>query len=304
MRVFITGGTGLVGSRLIRRLRQRGDEVVLLSRKPSTGPADPGVLRVVGDPVTQGPWMDAVADCDAVVNLAGENLFAKRWNAEFKQSLVKSRVDSTRHVVEALKRSPRPNRVLVSASAIGIYGPHEDDELTEISRSGADFLARLCVDWERAAREAEAVARLVLLRIGVVLDTKGGALGQMLTPFKMGVGGPVGSGKQYMSWIHHDDLLGLFLHALDQAAVAGPMNGTAPMPVTNRAFSTALGKALGRPSFLPTPAFALKLMLGEVADVVTSGARVLPQKALDTGYRFRFADIDSALKDLLAKGET
>ena len=159
MRVFITGGTGLVGSRLIRRLRQRGDEVVLLSRRPPTGPADPGVLGVVGDPALAGPWMDAVADCDAVVNLVGENIFARRWNAEFKETLRKSRIDSTRNVVQAMKRSNRPGRVLVSASAIGYYGPHGDEELTEASPPGADFLAQACVEWEQAARAAESVAR-------------------------------------------------------------------------------------------------------------------------------------------------
>ena len=299
MRVFVTGGTGLVGSRLIRRLRQRGDEVVLLSRKPATGPSDPGVLGVVGDPRTTGPWMDAVADCDAVVNLVGENLFAKRWSPEFKETMLKSRIDSTRNVVQAMKRSNRPHRVLVSGSAIGIYGPHGDEELTETGPAATDFLGKLCVDWEQAAREAEPVARVVLLRTGVVLDPKGGALAQMLPPFKMFIGGPVGSGKQYMSWIHHEDLGGLILHSLDQAAVAGPMNGTAPAPVTNREFSTALGKALGRPSFLPTPAFALKLMLGEVADVVTNGQRVMPRKALETGYRFQYTEVGAALADLL-----
>ena len=185
--------------------------------------------------------MDAVADCDAVVNLVGENIFGQAAGpTEVKESLVRSRVDSTRNVVEAMKRSTRPNRVLVSASAIGYYGPHGDEELTEASSpAGTDFLAKLCVDWEQAARGAEALARVVLLRIGVVLDPKGGALAQMLTPFKMFVGGPVGSGKQYMSWIHHDDLVGLILHGLDQSAISGPMNGSAPTPVTNRAFSTA-----------------------------------------------------------------
>ncbi|HEX3313788.1 MAG TPA: NAD-dependent epimerase/dehydratase family protein, partial [Gemmataceae bacterium] len=149
MRFFVTGGTGLVGSRLIRRLRQRGDEVVLLSRRPATGPSDPGVLGVVGDPGTTGPWMDAVGDCDAVVNLVGENIFAKRWSDEFKETMRKSRVDSTRNVVQAMKRSTRPNRVLVSASAIGYYGPHGDEELTETSPPGSDYLARCCVEWEQ-----------------------------------------------------------------------------------------------------------------------------------------------------------
>ena len=304
MRVFVTGGTGLVGSRLIRRLRQRGDEVVLRCRAsrrpaPALSPASSASLAIPGRQATG--WTPSARQLRrGSGNLVGENIFAKRWSAEFKETLRNSRIDSTRNVVEAMNRRRGPNRVLVSASAIGIYGPRGDEERTEAAPAGTDFLAKLCVDWEQAARKAESVARVALVRIGVVLDAKGGALGQMLTPFKMFVGGPVGSGKQFMSWIHHDDLVGLILHALDQNAIAGPMNGTAPAPVTNREFSTALGKALGRPSFLPTPTFAIRLMLGEVAEVVTNGARVMPRKALETGYRFRFAEIGTALKDLLS----
>jgi uncharacterized protein (TIGR01777 family) len=305
MRVFVTGGTGMVGSRIVPRLLQRGDTVVLLSRRPEAARRQFGGCTVVaGDPALAGPWTDTLADCDAVIHLAGENLFARRWNDAFKKVLRDSRVVSTQNVVEALARRPRnPDgspKVLLNASAIGYYGPHQDEELTEDSPPGDDFLARLCVEWEQAARGAEGQgARLALVRIGVVLGKESGALSKLLTPFRMGVGGPVGSGRQWMSWIHQDDLAGLFVFLLENAAAAGPVNGTAPQPVTNRDFSRALGRALHRPAFLPTPRFGLRLLLGEVADVVATGQRVLPKRALELGYGFRFPTIDEALKDLL-----
>jgi uncharacterized protein len=307
MRVFITGGTGLVGTRLIHRLRQRQDAVVVLTRRPEAArqKLDPACDIVAGDPMQAGDWMQAVAPCDAVINLAGENIFAHRWNSKFKELLRDSRVKSTDHVVQALGRNPktadgRP-KVLVNASAIGFYGPHGDEELTEDNPPGDDELARLCVDWEKAARAAEPLGvRVAIVRIGVVLDRAGGALQQMLTPFKLFVGGPVGSGKQYMSWIHHDDLVGILLTALDQPQATGPINGSAPNPVTNKEFSRALGRALHRPSFLPTPRFMLRVMLGQVADVVTTGQRVLPRRALELAYAFKFPNIDAALQDVLA----
>jgi uncharacterized protein (TIGR01777 family) len=307
MRIFLMGGTGLVGSRLVRRLLERNDRIVLLTRRPDAARqkwADACTV-VEGDPMQAGPWMSAVDDCDAVVNLVGEGVFNRRWRAKFKQLLHDSRVQSTEHVVQALARNPRTAagapKTLVNASAVGYYGPHGDEEVTEDTPPGDDILARLCIDWEKAAGAALAHGvRLVLLRIGVVLDREGGALRQMLTPFKLFVGGPVGSGRQVVSWIHHDDLVGLILLALDNAQASGPLNGTAPNPVTNKALAKALGRALGRPSFLPMPKFMLRLMLGQVASLVTTGQRVLPRKALQLGYAFKFPDIDAALKDILA----
>lgn len=306
MRMFLMGGTGLVGTRLIRRLLDRNDQVVLLTRRPDVARqkwADQCTI-VQGDPVQPGPWQDAVAECDGVVNLVGEGIFNRRWSAPFKEVLRDSRVKSTDHVVQALTRAPRTAhgtpKVLVNASAVGYYGPHGDEELTEESAPGNDVMASLCVDWERAARAVEAAGvRLVIVRIGVVLDKEGGALQQMMTPFKMFVGGPVGSGRQWISWIHHEDLVGLILQALDRPHEAGPVNGTAPQPLTNRDFSKALGRALGRPSFMPTPKFMLRVVLGEVANVVTTGQRVLPKKALAEGYRFKFPEIDGALRYVL-----
>ena len=250
-------------------------------------------------------WMDSVAECDAVINLAGENIFARRWNDEFKALLRDSRVKSTENVVHALTKHPRTApgsaKVLVNASAIGYYGPAGDEELTEDSPPGNDTLARVCIEWENAARAAEAHGvRVAMVRVGVVLDTEGGALKQMLTPFKLFVGGKVGSGKQYVGWIHRDDIVGVFLLALDNADASGPINGTAPNPVTNKEFSKALGRALHRPSVMPTPAFGLRLMLGEVAEVVRTGQRVLPKRALALGYSFQFPEIDAALTNILA----
>jgi hypothetical protein len=192
--------------------------------------------------------------------------------------------------------------VLVSASAIGYYGPHDDEEMTEESPGGTDFLARVCIDWEKAAQPATVHGvRLVLLRTGVVLDKAGGALAKMLTPFKMCVGGPIGSGKQWMSWIHNEDEVGLILFAIDHPEINGPLNAVAPRPVTNKDFGHALGKVLGRPSFMPTPAFALRVMLGESAQIITKGQKVLPKKALAAGYAFKFPEVEAALRDLLVK---
>jgi uncharacterized protein (TIGR01777 family) len=306
MRVFVTGGTGLIGTHLLRRLRERGDNVVLLSRRPAAARerVAPEDKVIEGDPMKPGPWMDAVADCDAVIHLAGENIFGQRWSTDFKTLLRDSRVQSTELVVQALAKNPRAAsgnaKVLVNASAIGYYGPRGDEEIAEDAAAGNDLLARVCVDWEQAARKAEALGvRVVVVRVGVVLDKAGGALAALLTPFKLFVGGPVGSGKQWMSWIHYEDIVGLILLSLDHVNAHGPLNGTAPQPVTNKEFSKALGRALHRPSFLPTPVFALKLMLGEVADVVATGQRVAPKQALALGYQFKFPSIDAALGDIL-----
>lgn len=305
MRVFIAGGTGLIGTRLIRRLRARQDQVVLLTRRPAVAREKFGDCTVVeGDPMQAGAWMDAVNDCDGAINLTGEGIFNRRWNEAFKALLRDSRIKSTEHVVQALGKNPRTAagsaKVLVNASAIGFYGPHGDEELTEDSPAGNDTLAHLSVDWEKAAHQAEGNGvRVAIVRVGVVLDKNGGALAKMLPPFKFGAGGPVGSGKQWMSWIHHEDMVGILLLALDHAEAKGPLNGTAPNPVTNKEFGHALGRVLHRPSFMPTPALALRVMLGGVAEVVTNGQRVLPRKALALGYAFQFPEIEGALRNVL-----
>lgn len=307
MRVFITGGTGLIGTKLIKRLRQRQDEVVLLTRSASKARQSmPDCTIVEGDPTQPGPWMDAAAESDAVINLAGENIFAKRWNEEFKKAMRDSRLKATEHVVQAMARNPRrasgEPKVLVNASAVGYYGAHGDEEIDESHSPSNDVLAQICVDWENTARGVEKHGvRLAILRIGVVLDKDGGALAQLLTPFKLGVGGRAGSGKQWMPWIHHADVVGLFLFALDTSAAQGPINATAPNPVTNSEFTRALGQALHRPTVMPIPGFALKVRFGEVASVVLEGQRVVPKRALELGYAFLFPTIDAALADILQK---
>jgi uncharacterized protein (TIGR01777 family) len=308
MHIFVTGGTGLVGNRLIETLLKRGDSVSMLTRRPEVAKAKWGerCTIVPGDPAKAGPWMDAVKECDGVVNLAGEGIFNRRWSDDFKKQMYDSRILGTQNVVKALTDHPTradgSPKVLVNASAIGYYGPHGDEELTEASPPADDYLAKLCVDWEKAANEAaKAGVRVALIRIGVVLDPAGGALQKLLPPFKMFAGGPIGSGKHFMSWIHADDLVGLTVFALERPNVQGPINATAPHPVTNKQFGNTLGKVLGRPSFMPTPAFMLRLMLGEVANVVTKGQNVLPRKALEAGYVFQYADLEGALKQLLAK---
>jgi uncharacterized protein (TIGR01777 family) len=307
MRVFVTGGTGLVGRRLLKRLRERGDQPVILTRRYAYARQlfGPEITLVEGDPMQAGDWMDAIADCDAVIHLAGENVFGRRWNAKYKALLRDSRIQSTQHIVEALGRKPRrvdgQAKTLVNASAIGFYGPRGDEELTEDSPPGSDFLAALCLEWEKAARAVESAGvRCAKIRVGVVLDREGGALAKLLTPFRMGAGGPVGSGQQWMSWIHHADLIGLFLLALDRADAAGPFNGTAPNPVTNRDFGKTLGRVLHRPAFVRTPGLALRVLLGEAASLVVTGQRVLPKRALELGYSFQYPTLEAALTEILA----
>jgi uncharacterized protein (TIGR01777 family) len=307
MRVFITGGTGLIGRRLIPRLLERGDQPIILTRRRVRAQDLFGdAARIVeGDPMQSGDWMAAVGECDAVIHLAGENVFARRWNAAFKTLLHDSRIRSTQQVVEALRRKPSRSdgqvKVLVNASAIGYYSPRGDEALNEDSPPGSDFLARLCIEWEQAARGAESAGvRVAMIRVGIVLDERGGALAKLLTPFRLGVGGPVGSGRQWMSWIHHADLVGLFLLALDHPQARGPLNGTAPNPVINREFGQTLAGVLHRPSLVWTPGLALRVILGEAASLVVTGQRVLPERAAALGYSFQYPTLPSALTQILA----
>lgn len=298
MKILVAGATGFVGPCLVARLAERGDEVVAVSRDAAGARARGGGIAtaISWDELAQGPPPGTAA----VVNLAGENLFARRWSAQFKETLRRSRVDATRRIVEAIGKGGFAPKVLVNASAIGFYGPHGDEELGEDAPAGTDFLSGLCRDWEAEARAAEAKGvRVVCLRIGVVLGKDGGALKQMLPPFRMFAGGPVAGGAQWFSWIHREDLVGLTLFALDQPSLAGAVNATAPDPRTNRDFSTALGRALGRPSWLPMPAFLMRVLFGEVADVLAAGQRVLPRKAQAAGFEFRYARLEEALGDLL-----
>jgi uncharacterized protein (TIGR01777 family) len=278
MRVTITGASGLIGSRLTAALQARGDEVTPLSLRNSTGPAP----------------ADKLAGRDAVVHLAGENV-AQRWTDDARTRIRDSRVFGTRHLVQGIEHAdPRP-KALISASAVGYYGARGDERIDESAPPGDDFLAQVCNAWEREAQEAEQHGvRVVRVRTGVLLDPGGGALKKMLLPFKLGAGGPVAGGRQYMPWIHIDDVVGIFLAAID-GDWSGAVNATAPEPVTNREFSKALGRALHRPAVAPIPGLAIRLLYGDMAAIVTTGQRVIPARAQELGYEFRHPDLDEAL---------
>ncbi len=300
MRVAITGATGRIGTRLVGALRRRGDDVTVLSRDAARARAALGVEAVAWRPEDEPAPVAALAGRDGVLHLAGEDV-AQRWSAAAKQRLLASRELGTRNLVAGLRAAdPRPG-VLVSASAVGYYGPHGDEPVTEATPPGDDFLAGICAAWEREAAAAEALGvRVVRVRTGVVLDRGGGALAKMLPFFRLGVGGPVAGGRQRLPWIHVDDLVGIYLAALDQAAWTGPVNATAPDPPTNKAFSRALGRALHRPAFAPVPGLAVRALYGEMADIVLSGQRAVPERPLALGYRFVHPDLDEALRAALA----
>jgi uncharacterized protein len=301
MRVTLTGATGGIGRGLAEALIARGDEVTALTRSPerAAGRLPQGVTAVGWDPVAGPAPADALAGRDAVVNLAGENV-AQRWTSEVKQRIRASRELGTRNLVEGLRiAEPRP-AALVSGSASGYYGSHGDERVGEDAPAGDDFLAAVSVAWEREAMEAEGIGmRVVIVRTGIVLDADSGALATMLTPFKLGVGGPVAGGRQYMPWIHREDEIGLLLAALDNAGLSGPVNGSAPEPATNRDFSRALGRALHRPAFAPIPAAAIKVLYGDMSQIVVKGVRMVPDRAAELGYTFRHPDLDEALRSTL-----
>ena len=287
MRILLTGGTGFIGSRLRARLESAEHTVRVVSRGP-TGDVtwEPDAIRT------------AATESDAVIHLAGENLIGRRWTPRQKARLRSSRVDTTRQLAEAVADA-KP-RVFITASAIGYYGVGAERRFTAGDGPGGDFLARLCADWEAARQPAlDAGVRTATVRIGVVQGRGGGALAKMLLPFRLGVGGPVGSGRQWVSWIHVDDLLGMFEWILGNESARGVYNGTAPNPVSNRVLSKALGRVLHRPAVLPAPGFALRIALGEVAGLLLEGQHVTPDRALAEGFTFRFPEIEPAFRDLL-----
>jgi uncharacterized protein (TIGR01777 family) len=304
MRILIAGGSGFLGSRLTTALTSAGHDVNILSRRADPGSAGrttgPRTIAWAPDGST-GPWAETCGPVDAIINLAGESIGEGRWSRARKAVLVSSRVNATRSLVRFVNQaSPRPS-LLINASAIGFYGDRRNDVLTEDAPGGEDFLASLCRDWETEARRAQsAETRVVLLRTGLVLDPGGGALAKMLLPFKLFAGGPFGTGRQFVSWIHRDDWVALVLWLIDAHAVAGPVNATAPEPVTNAEFARALGRALRRPSWLPAPAFALKAALGEMAGpLLLFSQRVMPDRASRAGFAFRYATLERALSHLL-----
>ncbi len=304
MNIAITGGTGFLGAALAARLAARQHDVLVLTRAAHPPPAQGRVRYATWTPDgSAGPWARALDGCDGVVNLAGESIARRRWSAAQKTRIRESRLRATGSLCAAIRGGMLQPRVLISGSAIGYYGDRGDEALTEISPPGSDFLATVCRDWEDAARAAADRTRVCTIRTGIVLDRRAGALARMLPPFKLFVGGPLGDGRQYMSWVHKEDWLRLVEHLLTEERGHGPVNATAPAPVTNRQFSRALGHALGRPSLLPAPAFALRLALGEMADaLLLASQRVLPVRAADTSFAFRFPALDDALIDVLRRG--
>ena len=287
MKILVFGGTGFIGTALQKALVARGHQV-----KTSDIRRDPA-------------WKIEIGVADVVVNLAGAPIFGKRWSDDVKDEIHRSRVEGTRKIVDAMgaaKKKGSKLSALVNASAIGFYGPTFDEELSESSPAGSDFLAFVCREWEESAQKAERVygIRTVCVRTGIVLADGGGALAKMLPAFKAFVGGPIGAGKQWMSWVHLDDVVGVYVHAIENAQISGPLNATAPHPRRNKDFSKALGKALGRPSFLPVPGLALYAVFGEVAEILVNGQKALPRATQESGYVFRYPELEPALKNILS----
>ena len=304
MKIAITGATGFVGSRLVEQLNTQGHQILVLTRNSSKAQkvfprsAFPKLEIVEYTPTESGSWQQAISGCDGVVNLAGEPI-SERWTPEHKQAILESRQLGTRKLVEAIAKAEVKPQVLVSGSAIGYYGTSETTAFDENSASGNDFLAQVCQQWEAEAEKVkESGVRLVILRIGIVLGN-GGALGKMINPFKMFAGGPIGSGSQWFSWIHRDDLVNLIIEATQRQDMAGAYNATAPNPVRMKDFCQTLGEVMNRPSWLPVPDFVLELLLGDGAIVVLEGQQVLPKKTQSIGFKYQYPNLKPALQDIV-----
>lgn len=302
MKVFITGGTGFVGTYLSRQLTKRGHEVLVLTRTSREAESlTPGVTSVSGDPNEPGPWQEQAAECDGFINLAGASIFTY-WTESAKRVIRNSRLNTTRNLVDAIRMRAGQPAVLVNASAVGYYGPQDDDRLLEEhSPPGHDFLARLAHDWEQEAqRAAEGGVRVVLCRFGIVLGKEGGALAKMIPAFRKWLGSPLGNGRQWFPWIHQEDLANIVLFSLEHQSLTGPINCVAPYAVRNREFTEVLAKTLNRAVILPAvPAFILKIVLGEFGNVLLKGQRVHPVRLLSEGFEFRYPTLQEALTNLL-----
>jgi len=298
MKVTVSGATGRVGRHLVAALKARGDDVVALSRDPDKAGEQLGVKAYAWDLKDEAVPKEALLGRDAVVHLAGEDV-GQRWNKEIKAEILDSREKGTRNMVHSIfETKPRP-KTFVCASAAGYYGDRGSEVVDEAEPPGSDWLSEVCARWERQAETAKVGTRLVIVRTGIVLDADGGALAKMLPPFKAGVGGPIGSGKQYMPWIHLDDLIGIYLAAIDNQDFHGPINASAPEPATNKDFAKALGHAIKRPALAPVPGIAIKAMYGEMSQIVLKGVRMVPGRAAELGYEFQHPDLGEALRSTL-----
>ena len=300
MKILITGGTGFVGTQLTSRLIQDGQAVTILTRSIKKSDKVPkGVSYLQGDPTQKGPWQEAIKKHEAVINLAGASIFSK-WTEEHKKAIRESRVSTTQNIVEGIPSQPEKQFTLFSTSAVGYYGFCGDEELVEDSPPGNDFLARIAKEWEGEALKAkEKGTRVVITRFGIVMGEKGGALSQMIPLFQKYIGGPIGSGRQWFSWVHIKDLAESFAFLLKHPEISGPINVCSPNPVRNRDLAKALGKALHRPSFIPAPGFMVKWVLGEFGSVILEGQRVIPRRLLDNGFVFQYPDIKKALESIV-----
>jgi uncharacterized protein (TIGR01777 family) len=301
MKILITGGTGFVGTQITSHLIREGYGVTILTRSLRGAKASsPGISYLEGDPTKKGPWQEAIKNHNTVINLAGASIFSK-WTEEHKKAIRESRVSTTQNIVEGLPSDPSKKITLLSTSAVGYYGFCGDEELIEDSPPGDDFLARIAKEWEGEALKArEKGARVVITRFGIVMGEKGGALSQMIPLFKKYIGGPIGSGKQWFSWVHIKDLAEVFAFLLKHPEISSPVNVCSPNPVRNKDLAKALGKALHRPSFIPAPGFMVKLFLGEFGSVILEGQRVIPRRLLDNGFVFQYPDIEKALQNIVA----
>ena len=301
-KIIITGATGLIGTKLSKALINRGDKVIVFSRNTSKAKTEiPDAYKYVEwDYECLEHWQNEINGVDAVIHLAGVNVFGKRWNVSYKKNILESRIVSTSNLVKAIKNSTSKPSVFISSSAIGFYGDKGNEIIDETSLPGDDFLASVCKKWEEEASEVEKFGvRHAGIRTGIVLNPNDGALKQMLLPFKLFLGGPIESGRQWFSWIHVDDIVGIYLFSLDNTLIKDGVNAASPNPVTSKDFAKTLGKVLHRPYIFPVPRFAMKITLGEVADVVTASQRVYPKKLIDFDYRFKFENLREALENLL-----
>ena len=301
MRVFMTGGTGFVGSTLSENLVRKGHGVTLLTRKTGKRRSLPqGVAMVEGDPTEPGAWQEEVADHEVLLNLAGASIF-RRWTEKEKSLIRDSRIRTTRNLVNAIAAGKGKKTTLLSASAVGYYGFHGDEALNEEASPGKDFLARVAGEWEAAALKAQATGtRVVLCRFGIVMGSGGGALEEMVPIFKKGLGSPLGNGQQWFSWIHQTDLVRIFMFLLEREDLSGPFNCTAPEPVRNKELTRVLGKVLGRPTFMPSvPAFVIRMVKGEFGNVLLKGQKVIPKRLLKAGFQFQYPNLTRALTDIL-----